>query len=433
MAEWSAEVFQNEYLPAGADEMHAVVAITCSGAGVAGGAGTEVGEIIIVDTSGSMSQPSSKIRAARQAAQVAIDEIVDGAWFAIIAGTDHARLAYPEPSVETPMVRMDHRRRSEAKAAVRGLETDGGTAIGSWLSLASEVFRASPATQRHAILLTDGRNESEQPSVLRSAVADALGLFQCDCRGVGADWNVEELRTVSSTLLGTVDLIANPDDMEADFEAMMRAAMGRGIADARLRVWAPRGAEVLFVRQVAPAIDDLTDKREVISDLVGSYPTGSWGDESREYHIAIRLPSKPLGTEQLAARAQLVIGDQIDRQNEPEIAAQGLVKAIWSDDQALTTRINAAVAHYTGQTELAQAIQEGLAARAAGDDVTATHKLGRAVQLAHQTNNDEATARLKKVVDIEEADAGTVRLRRDVAKLDEMALDTRSTKTTRVR
>jgi hypothetical protein len=37
------------------------------------------------------------------------------------------------------------------------------------------------------------------------------------------------------------------------------------------------------------------------------------------------------------------------------------------------------------------------------------------------------------VVDIEDADAGTVRLKRGIDKLDEMALDTSSTKTTRVK
>ena len=122
---------------------------------------------------------------------------------------------------------------------------------------------------------------------------------------------------------------------------------------------------------------------------------------------------------------QLALGD--------EVVAQGLVKALWSDDDALTARINPEVAHYTGQTELAEAIQEGLAAKAAGDDATATAKLGRAVQLAAETGNDEATARLRKVVDIEEPGTGTVRLKRGVDKLDEMALDTASTKTTRVR
>ena len=106
---------------------------------------------------------------------------------------------------------------------------------------------------------------------------------------------------------------------------------------------------------------------------------------------------------------------------------------MWSDDSSLTTRISPEVAHYTGQAELAEAIQDGLAAKAAGDDRTATAKLGRAAQLAAETGNDEVTAKLRKVVDIDEADTGKVRLRRDVEKLDEMALDTTSTKTTRVR
>ena len=55
------------------------------------------------------------------------------------------------------------------------------------------------------------------------------------------------------------------------------------------------------------------------------------------------------------------------------------------------------------------------------------------MQLAAETGNDEATTRLRKVVDIEDPGTGTVRLRRSVDKLDEMALDTASTKTTRVK
>jgi hypothetical protein len=190
-------------------------------------------------------------------------------------------------------------------------------------------------------------------------------------------------------------------------------------------VWAPQGAEVLFVRQVAPTLEDLTPRRMSVSELVGQYPTGSWGDESRDYHVAVRVPARTVGSEQLAARVQLVAGG--------EVVAQGLVKAVWSDDEVLTTRLNKEVAHYTGQAELAQAIQEGLAAKAEGDEATATVKLGRAVKLAAETHNEEATTKLKKLVEVEDADTGTVRLKRDVAKLDEMALDTASTKTTRVR
>jgi hypothetical protein len=94
--------------------------------------------------------------------------------------------------------------------------------------------------------------------------------------------------------------------------------------------------------------------------------------------------------------------------------------------------MNAEVAHYTGQAELAQAIQEGLEAKRVGDDHTATLKLGRAVQLAEAAGNDDTKRLLAKVVDVEDAATGTVRLKRQVETLDEMALDTRSTKTVRV-
>ena len=55
------------------------------------------------------------------------------------------------------------------------------------------------------------------------------------------------------------------------------------------------------------------------------------------------------------------------------------------------------------------------------------------MQLAQETGNEEATTRLRKIVEIDNADTGTVRLKRSVSKLDEMALDTASTKTTRVK
>jgi hypothetical protein len=425
MAQFTAEVYQNEFLPQGGTDVHAVVTITCTGAGEAGrGEGGDAAEIVLLDTSGSMQ--GDRFANAQQAAAAAIDQILDGTWFAIIAGTDQATRAFPYSNAVSPMVRMEPGAREEAKRAIRHLLAGGGTAMGTWLRLATQLFSSVPnVTQRHAILLTDGKNQSESSQSLRDAVRTAQGVFQCDCRGVGADWDVRELRGIATALLGTVDLVPAPAQLASAFEEIMRNAMSRGVAQASLRVWAPQGAQVLFVRQVAPQVEDLTGRRQDVNPLTGAYPTGAWGDESRDYHVAVRLAAKPVGAEQLAARVQIAVGDQV--------LAQALIKALWSDDDGLTTRINPAVAHYTGQAELAQVIQEGLAAKAAGDTATATTKLGRAVQLAEATGNDEATTRLRKVVEIDDPATGTVRLRRNVDKLDEMALDTSSTKTTRVK
>ena len=425
MAEFTSAVYQNEYLPDGGTDVNAIVTISCTGAGEAGKTGSgDAGEIIIVDTSGSMGH--TNMNAAKQAAMVALDHILDGTYFAVVAGNHKAYLAYPMVQTGSGMVRMDPRTRAEARRAISFFRADGGTAMGTWLNLAKALFASvGPLANKHAILLTDGENHNETQSQLDAAIANCVGHFQVDARGVGVEWKVSEIRKIAQALLGSVDIIPNPAQMGQVFAELMRRSMSRGVANAELRVWIPQGAQVQFVRQVSPTVEDLSHRGRPVNQLTMAYPTGSWGDEERDYHIAIRLAAKTVGQEQLAARVQLAVGN--------ELLTQGLVKAKWSADTNLTAQINPEVAHYTGQTELAQVIQEGLAAKDAGDEATATTKLGRAVQLATETGNAEATAKLRKVVDIHDARTGTVRLRPAVDKADVMALDTASTKTTRIR
>ena len=193
----------------------------------------------------------------------------------------------------------------------------------------------------------------------------------------------------------------------------------------RDRLWSPKGATIEFLKQVSPSIDDLTPKAVPVDALTDDFPLGAWGgEESRDYHLRVRIPAGNVGDERLGARVMLAL----DGQAEP-IA---LVRAVWTDDENLSTRINREVAHYTGQAELAEAIHDGLAARAAGDEGSATLKLGRAVQLAHATGNVDSVRLLQKVVDVDDAATGTVRLRKEVADADAMALDVRSTRTVRV-
>jgi hypothetical protein len=376
---------------------------------------------VIVDTSGSMGTPFRKLKAAREATAVAIDCIRDGVMFGVIAGSDHARRVYPGAG---GLAIAGEKTRADAEQAVKRLEAGGGTAIGSWLKLAGDLFRATPDRICHAILLTDGQNQHETSDELEAILAEVEGGFQCDCRGVGTDWEVSELRRIASRLLGTVDIIPDPEAMAEDFRTMMRTAMGKATRNVALRLWTPQGASVAFVRQVAPTIEELTDRAVRVNELTADYPTATWGAEARDYHVCINVPSRDAGEEMLAGRVSLVEGDQI--------LGQALVKAIWTQDQQLSTRISREVAHYTGQAELAECIQEGLEARKRGDFGTATFKLGRAVQLASESGNDGTMKLLAAVVEVDDPATGTVRLRGDVSVVDEMSLDTRSTSTVRV-
>ncbi len=426
---FTVDVYQNEYLAEGGREVNAVVTVTASGeAAAVPAADPGSAEIIIIDCSGSMSAPRTKIAEARAATAAAIDVIRDGVAFAVIAGTDQAAPVFPPDgtlTMSTPQTR------EWAKQAVSGLLPGGGTAIGRWLTLAHQMFMSYPgATLRHAILLTDGKNQHETPEQLSAAIALCEGVFACDCRGVGTDWEVSELRRISSALLGSVDIVPDPAGLAADFSAMMTAAMGKQVADVALRVWTPQQATVQFVKQVTPAVEDLTGRRTQTGPQAGDYPTGAWaGGESRDYHVCVQVTPGTIGQEMLAGRVSLVASSP----SGPQILGQGLVRAVWTDDEGLSTRINQQVAHYTGQAELAQVIQEGLEARKQGDEDTATAKLGRAVKLAQDSGNDDTARLLAKVVDVVDAATGTVRLKKKVEDADEMALDTRSTKTVRTR
>ncbi|MER0445669.1 VWA domain-containing protein [Streptomyces sp. Edi4] len=441
--QFSVEVYQNEFLPEGGREVNAIVTVASTGGGTLGGGplttatvspvhvpgqAPAAAVVIMVDCSGSMDHPPTKMRNARDATAAAIDTLRDGVEFAVVAGTHTAREVYPGNG---RLATADSRTRAQAKDALRKLSAGGGTAIGTWLRLADRLLGTADVPIRHGILLTDGRNEHESPEDLRAALQACAGRFTCDARGVGTDWEVKEVTSIASALLGTADIVADPAQLAGDFTRMMENAMGKEVADVALRLWTPVGVEVMFVKQVAPAVEELTHRRTEAGPRAGDYPTGSWGDESRDYHICVRVPQANIGQEMLAARVSLIVPDR--EGGTPQVLSQGLVRAVWTDDMVASTSINPQVAHYTGQAELAQVIQQGLDARKSGDVDGATAKLGRAVQLAAASGNADTARLLAKVVDVVDEVTGTVRLKAKVAEADEMTLETRSTKTVRVK
>ncbi|KOG29111.1 vWA domain-containing protein [Streptomyces resistomycificus] len=438
--QFSVDVYQNEYLPEGGRDVSAIVTVTATGGGTIGsavaaphlyshGQGPSAAVAIMVDCSGSMDYPPTKMRNARDATAAAIDTLRDGVHFAVIGGTHVAKEVYPGGG---RLAVADATTRDQAKQALRKLSAGGGTAIGTWLRLADRLLSSADVAIRHGILLTDGRNEHESPEDLKAALDACAGRFTCDARGVGTDWEVKEVTAIASALLGTADIVADPAALAADFTQMMETAMGKEVADVALRLWTPVGTAVKFVKQVAPTVEELTDRRTEAGPRAGDYPTGSWGDESRDYHVCVEVPAANVGQEMLAARVSLVV-PQPDGSTQPLVGAQGLVRAVWTDDMVASTSINPQVAHYTGQAELAQAIQQGLDLRKAGDFDGATAKLGRAVQLASASGNADTAKLLSKVVDVVDAATGTVRLKAKVTEADEMTLETRSTKTVRVK
>lgn len=419
MTSFTSTTYHNEHLPIGGGRVDAILSVQAEGTPSANGTRADSAVVLMLDVSGSM-RPRNKWIPLSDAAEAAISRIADGVRFAVIAGSDLAEVVYPH---RPGMALADAETRAAAISAMDRMRAGGGTAIGQWLLEARDRLAPYDTSIRQAILVTDGHDESETRDELYEATLSCIGVFQCDCRGVGTDWDVATLRWIASSLLGSVDIVADPRDMPADFRSLMARAMDRRAPDVRLRVWTPRGATVTCMKQVSPAVEDLTTQALPVDDGTTDFPTGAWGNEARDYHLAVAVPAQPVGSEMLAARVSVVV--------DGELVSQSRITATWTDDLAASTQLNPRVAHYTGQIELADAIAAGLSARSRGDVTTATHKLGEAVQRAARSGNDDTLRLLGRVVDVIDATTGTVRLKSAATVADVMTLDTRSTKTVR--
>src|SRR5258705_9165373 len=248
---FKAEVFQNEYLPTDSTVVDAVVTVTASGEGASAGSTPTTAQVIMIDCSGSMAQPATKMSEAKRATAAAIDSLPDGVAFAVVAGRNSALMAYPN---DQELVVASKKTRAAAKEAVTGLTASGGTAMGQWLHLARPLFAGRTAGVKHGILLTDGRNQHETAEQLDAILRECEGRFLCDSRGVGADWSGAELRTIASALLGTADGLPDPTELVDDFRSMTERAMGKAYAEVSLRLWTPDRSTIRFVKQALPHV-----------------------------------------------------------------------------------------------------------------------------------------------------------------------------------
>jgi hypothetical protein len=376
--------------------------------------------VIMVDCSGSMSAPPTKMWQIRAATVAAISTLRDGVAFGIVAGSNTALEIYPGTG---GLAVADEHTRAEAIRAVSRLVPHGGTAMGRWLLLADQLLYSVDATVRHGILLTDGRNDDETREELDAVLDACAGRFTCDVRGIGLDSSVEEVAGIASALLGTADIVADPADLKTDFAEMIQAVMDKGAADVYLRVWMPADSDVKFLKQVYPTVDDLARRRSEFSGDQSDYSTGSWGDETREYHLCIQLPDGHAGQEELAARVSVV--QAIPHTQTRHKLAEVPVMVAWVDDASVSgLTADATIMHQTELTELAQVILEGVDALSRGDRDAAIAGLGRAVQLSNVLGLHDTTTILSRLVDIEDATTGSVQLKHDVAEIDVVTLAT---------
>jgi hypothetical protein len=412
---FTLELNQNPFLVAGATRMEAVLTVTAdrdvrpAGHAIFG---------LILDVSGSMNGPV--LEQAKHAAQKAIALLQPETELFVVAFSSNATLVHAL-SPASPQ------NKDAAMRAIARLEAEGTTAISHALARARGEVAKRVGARAHVVFLTDGKNSGESESELDAELALCEGKLQADCRGVGTDWEPEQLRKIADRLLGTAQIIPDASGLEKDFTESMTRALGRAVGNVRLRLALPRSgkAKLAFAKQMSPQILDLTALAMAVEPQTLDLPTGAWAaGESRDFHLGFEMAGGAQGDEMLLARPSIVSGS-------PEESSRGKpIIASWTQaGDERSALINSHVAHYTGQVKLATDIQQGIAARAQGDFEKATVFLGRALRAAQQSGNEQATLKLRELV--AEQQDGTVKLRPNVAKAKVMDLDLASVVTAR--
>jgi len=410
--------FFNPYLSVGQSRLDAVLTVSSDVKIVPNAGGRKIVGFVL-DVSGSMG--GEKLSQAKNAARRGIDMLSEDMWFFVVSFSGSADVVVKASQATATNKVFAHN-------AIQGLRASGSTSMSAGLKTAYHQVKNSGATMASVYFQTDGENGAEDSGYLANVIEECKGVFQCDCRGIGTDWKPSELRTIASALLGTADAITDPAGLEEDLRAFLTRSMAKGISGAVLRIWSPKVVKLLTVKQMSPDIMDLMPVAKRVDDKTLDVPLGAWGNEARDFQLAFALPAGAINEEVLACRASVVY---VDAGIETKVACDPIAVK-WSSDDMLTTRMSKEVAHYTGQKELADSIQEGLEAKAIGDEDKATRLLGRAAKLAQESGNEEVTRRLKKVVDVIDADAGTVRLKK-ADKAADMELELGGTRTVRRR
>jgi Mg-chelatase subunit ChlD len=399
-------VDETREVPKDATRIPVLVTVTAEQEGQGARTGSGAAEVIIMDCSLSMKR-RGKLEEAKRAVAAAIDALPEGTRFAVIAGNHVVRQVHPDDGA---LVKADDRARREARARMSHYVAGGGTAMSTWIRKADELLAGESDVVRHAVLYTDGINESETQDDLDSALRACRDRFVCDVRGVGTDWDHRQLRQIADAMQGRVEAIIDIADLRADFAALMGQVQRRHVPSVRLRLTMDRRFRLESLHQIRPVNNDLTDRCAPQDGGTTEVPLLAWGAESRDYLIMLQADPGTLPYEEVRAAKVDVLSDDSAVVAGP--AAITMLRLRYRDPGPASVRLTTAM----DLDELTSAMRAGIDAYERGDRDAAVRDLASAVAIARRLGAGAQLDRLKRLVAVDEF--GAVRLRSDIKRED---------------
>lgn len=346
---------------------------------------------LIVDVSGSMQ--GAKFNNAIMTVEDLLTHAPNGIMLQVVVFDSDAAEVVPMTRLTPDVSRMNLV--SQFRSNLRRERIFEGTSMSTGIrkALASQAqIRGDYA--RYGIFLSDGQN-TEPESLLARAVKEAADAQMHLCAyGYGSDWTPEELTKMAQITNGWMPkAVPQPDALLQEFTQSVMRMANTVATDVALNLWTPTGARILSLSQAypewvkgeaAPLGDDHT--------WVVPVPPMSSKDH-RDFVFHVELAS--VGARVVAMKPSVVYvagGQRIEEKGD---------QTTWmileqTHDTSQSSQVNAVVAGYLGQGQLAASTRAMTEALQAGDKAAAERHRTEALEIAQAVGNRPMTQVLQE-------------------------------------
>jgi uncharacterized protein YegL len=359
---------------------------------------------LICDVSGSMQ--GAKFNKMVETVEHLLQIVPAGVLFSVVVFDNDGHPVVPQTEIKLNTDRANLV--SLFRKNMKSVRMFGGTSMSTGINQAlATQGNLPPEYVQYGIFLSDGNNTEKEEHLVRAVQAAAKTNMHLCAYGYGSDWNPNELTKMAQITQGWMPkVVPSPDQLQAEFSALV-SRMAKTVAnDVVLNLWTPTGARILSLSQAypewvkgeaAPVGDDHT--------WVVPVPPMAENDH-RDFVVHIELAN--VGRRVVACKPSVTYVSGGQRIEEKGDQSSWIILE-QTHDEAMYNQVNPIVAGYLGQGELANETRSMTEALERGDAPAAERHRTAALDIAKSSGNRQMTAIL------EDAGKGSVVARKTVA------------------
>ncbi len=341
---------------------------------------------LICDVSGSMQ--GAKFNNAIATVEDLLTHAPNGIMLQVVVFDDDGKEVVPMTRLTPDVSRMNLV--SQFRSNLKRVQIFGGTSMstGIEVALASQAqIRGDYA--RYGIFLSDGQN-TEPESRLAHAVKEAAEAQLHLCAyGYGSDWNPEELMKMAQITNGWMPkAVPQPEALLEEFTISVVKMANTVASDVALNLWTPTGARILSLSQAYP--DWVKGEAAPLGDdhtwVVPVPPMSS--KDHRDFIVHVELASVGARVVALKPSVVYVAGSQRIEEKGDQTTWMILEQ---THEAEKSNQVNAVVAGYLGQGQLAASTRAMTEALQAGDMKAAERHRTEALDIAQAVGNRQMT------------------------------------------